>query len=67
MGATNELRIVSKGGSATLYINGTRFDVISGKLPEGGQRVGFTIEAPEKGMATFALDNLKVNAVAAGK
>jgi hypothetical protein len=65
VGAENELRVVTKGDTATLYINGERFNSITGVLPNEGQHLGFTVEAPEKGKVTFAIDNAEVRTPAA--
>jgi hypothetical protein len=62
IGAENTLRVVTQGDSATFYINGQKFDAITGTPPSNGQHIGFTVEAPAKGKATFALDNVEVHA-----
>ena len=54
-----------KGDTATLYINGERFNSITGVLPNEGQHLGFTVEAPEKGKVAFAIDNAEVRTPAA--
>jgi hypothetical protein len=60
VGAVNQLRVVTKGRNATLYVNDQKFDSITVKNAPGTQRIGFTVEAPEDsgGKATFAFDNL---------
>lgn len=64
VGAVNELRVLLEGNRATLFINGEAFDSIVGTAPAGGSHIGFTIEAPQNGNATFALDNVEVRDVA---
>ena len=56
----NEIEVVTRGHQATFYINGERFDDISGLEPDGGQHIGFTVEAPEGGHAVFVADDLQV-------
>jgi len=58
----NSLRVVTKGNRASFYINGSKFDTITGQAPTGGQHVGFVVEAPEGGPATFRLDDVNVTA-----
>ncbi|HZP20719.1 MAG TPA: hypothetical protein VFB16_11000 [Bauldia sp.] len=60
-GATNELRVVTNGTKAVLYINGTAFQTIEG-TPPARQHIGFTAEAPaNNGSATFSFDDVAVN------
>ncbi|MEJ0097507.1 MAG: hypothetical protein WDM84_05670 [Bauldia sp.] len=58
----NELEVVTRGHLATLIINGDRFDDVAGEEPDGGQHVGFSVQAPDAGDATFAIDDLLVTA-----
>jgi hypothetical protein len=62
IGAVNELRVVTRGPSATFYVNDQKFDMVTVKTAPGTQHIGFTVEAPEAtgGKATFAFDNLQV-------
>jgi hypothetical protein len=59
-GATNELRIVTKGNQAALYINETKFADFTGMAPDNGQQIGVFATSPEEGAAHYAFDNLKV-------
>jgi hypothetical protein len=59
-GAINELRVSTVGSDATLYVNGTEFNRISGSPPERGQQIGLLAASPEQGPAMFAFDGLKV-------
>src|SRR5665213_103339 len=62
-GATrfNELEVVTRGHDAALYINGGHFDDVAGQEPDGGQHVGFTVEAPDTSDAVFVADDLTVS------
>jgi hypothetical protein len=59
-GHSNELEVVTHGPQASLYINGDHFSDILGGVPDGGQHVGFSFQAPEDGDVEFAVDDLKV-------
>ena len=59
----NEIEVVTRGHQATFYINGEHFDDIAGLEPDGGQHVGFTVEAPDAGDAAFVADDLKVSEI----
>ena len=59
----NEIEVITRGHQATFLINGVHFDDISGLEPDGGQHVGFTVEAPDTGPAVFVADDLKVTAI----
>ena len=41
-GTTNELRVTTVGGNATFYLNGTRFQTLTGTPPEKGQQIADT-------------------------
>lgn len=59
-GAINELRVTTVGSDATLYVNGTEFNKISGSPPEKGQQIGLFAASPDQGQATFAFEGLRV-------
>jgi hypothetical protein len=59
-GTTNELRVTTVGNNATFYLNGTKFQTISGTRPEKGQQIGLMAVSPESGSARFAFDDLRV-------
>jgi hypothetical protein len=63
-GASNELRVVTVGNHATLYINGQQVASFQGRVPEGGSLVGLYTESFEQPVvARFA--ELKVTEPAA--
>jgi hypothetical protein len=59
-GATNELRVTTVGNNATFYLNGTKFNTLSGTPPDKGQQIGLMAVSPETGTASFAFDDLRV-------
>ena len=59
-GATNQLRVVTKGKVATFYVNGKKFRDLNGQPPGGGQEIGVIGTSPKKGVATYAFANFKI-------
>lgn len=59
-GAVNELRVVTKGNQATVYLNETEVGQFKGVAPNNGQRIGVFVASPEAGAARFTFDNLKI-------
>lgn len=59
-GAVNDLRVVTRGDRATLYLNGAQFAEFDGVPPNSGQQIGIFVASPESGTARFAFDNLRV-------
>jgi hypothetical protein len=57
----NELEVVTRGHDAAFYINGEHLDDIAGREPDGGQHIGFTVEAPDTSDAVFVADDLTVS------
>ncbi len=45
--ATNELRVVTVGNRATVYINGQQVATLRGKAPEGGSMIGMFVESAD--------------------
>jgi hypothetical protein len=58
--AVNELRVVTRGDRATLYLNDEEFAEFDGVPPNEGQQIGVFAASPESGTARFAFDNLRV-------
>jgi hypothetical protein len=56
-GSTNELRVVTLGNKATFFINGKKFNEITGIPPDNGQEVGFIASSPEKGVASYGFSD----------
>jgi hypothetical protein len=62
-GKVNRLRVVTRGGVARAYINGSLFREIGAAVPPpAAQKVGLIAASPRNGAAQFAFDNLKVTA-----
>lgn len=62
LNAENELRVITQGGTATLYINDVKFDTVTGTAMPA-QHLGFTVQGPDESGATFAVDKVEVRAV----
>ena len=62
-GATviNELRVITSGKTAKLFINGTLFKDVKGQPPKDGSLIGLLACSPNESSATIAFDNLVVN------
>lgn len=59
-GATNQLRVVTKGNQATFYINGQQFAQLRGTPPTDGQQIGLLASSPDNASSTYGVANLKV-------
>jgi 3-keto-disaccharide hydrolase len=56
----NELRVVTRGDRATLYLNDADFAEFDGVPPTDGQQVGVFVASPESGTARFAFDDFRI-------
>ncbi len=66
VGAVNNIRVVTQGPKALLYVNDVHVQTITGQPPAGGQLVGLIGEALEKADYTVhAFDNFSVSPSAA--
>ena len=59
-GTSNELRVTTVGNEATFYVNGAKFETLTGSPPDNGQQIGFLAVSPEKAAARFAFDDFRV-------
>ena len=59
-GETNELRVVTKEHTATIYVNGVELASFRGQHPEGGQTVGLIAESWSKDTTRYEFAHLKV-------
>ena len=64
-GAVNQLRVMTTGRTAKLFINGKLFKEVQGQPPAGGQEIGLLACAGEKQAAAVGFDNLVVAAAGA--
>lgn len=62
-GATviNELRVITDGAKAKLFINGTLFREVKGQPPKNGSEIGLLACSPDNASAHVAFDNMVVN------
>jgi hypothetical protein len=60
MGQVNQLRVVTKGNQATVYINDKEVVSFKGQPPEGGSAVGASGQSPEKSEAVWEFSDLKI-------
>jgi hypothetical protein len=62
-GATviNELRVITRGRAAKLYVNGQFFKQVKGQPPKDGSLIGLMACAPNEASAHIAFSNLVVN------
>lgn len=58
--ASNELRVVVKGKTATFYVNGKKFKQINGQPPADGWLVGLRAFGAGKDGVTYSFDDFKV-------
>ncbi len=61
IGGPNTLRVVTKGNSVSLFINGQSIGGLNVMAPAGGGMVGFEAEGSAKGPADYAFTNLTVS------
>jgi hypothetical protein len=60
-GAVNTLRLVTKGNSLTLYVNGQSVGSLGVMAPQGGGGVGIEGEGAAKGTSDYTFSNLTVS------
>ena len=64
-GAVNEVRVVTVGNEATIYLNGQKYRTIKGQPPENGQQIGIRATSTKDERSVFAFDGVKVTEPAA--
>jgi hypothetical protein len=62
-GAVNELKVVTEGNMAKLYLNGKLFKEVRGQPPKDGQQVGLLACSPNDEAARVGFDDFVVNDV----
>ena len=58
--ANNQVRVLIKGKTATLYVNGTKFRQVTGKPPDNGWQFGLRAASPKNSRATYGFDDIKL-------
>lgn len=56
----NHLRVVTKGGQATLYVNDKQVALINGQPPPGGGEIGVIAQSGPRTRDVYEFSNLKV-------
>jgi hypothetical protein len=58
--AENEIRVVTVGNAATIYVNGQEYATIRGQPPAEGQQIGLRATSPRNERAVWTFDDVKV-------
>jgi hypothetical protein len=59
-GAENQVKVLTKGTKATIFINGKEAISFSGQPPQGGTLTGFKVASGPEGSNVVAFSNLKL-------
>ena len=59
-GAENQVKVVTKGNRATVFINGKEVISLSGQPPQGGTLIGFKVASGPEGTNTVAFSNFQL-------
>jgi hypothetical protein len=59
-GAENQVKVVTKGNKATIFVNGKEVISISGQPPQGGSLVGFKVASGPEGANSVAFSNFQL-------
>jgi hypothetical protein len=59
-GAENQVKVVTKGNQATIFINGKEVLSFAGQPPEGGSEIGFKVNSGPEGSNSVAFSNFQV-------
>ena len=60
-GVENQVKVVTKGNNATIFINGKEVIALNGQPPEGGSLIGFKAASGPEGINTVAFGNLQIS------
>ena len=66
-GVVNELRVVTVGNAATIYVNGQEYGTIKGQPPSDGQQIGVRATSPRNDRAVWGFDDVRITAPEAPK
>jgi hypothetical protein len=59
-GAENQVKVVTKGNQATVFINGKEVVSFSGQPPQGGTLIGFKVASGPEGSNSVAFSNFQL-------
>ena len=59
-GAENQVKVVTKGNKATVFINGKEVISLSGQPPQGGTLIGFKVASGPEGANSVAFSNFQL-------
>jgi len=59
-GAESQVKVVTKGNQATIFINGKEVVSFAGQPPEGGSLIGFLVSGAPEGSNSVAFSNFQV-------
>ncbi len=59
-GAENQVKVVTKGNKATVFMNGKEVISLSGQPPQGGSLVGFKVASGPEGANSLAFSNFQL-------
>ena len=60
LGQTNDLRVITNGHTATLFVNGVQITTFKGQHPQGGGAIGLMADSYSKQPARFEFARLRV-------
>jgi hypothetical protein len=61
-GVVNELRVMTLGNAATIYVNGQEYGTIKGQPPSDGQQIGVRATSPRNDRAVWGFDDIRISA-----
>jgi hypothetical protein len=59
-GAFNQIRVVTTGNTASIYVNDQFYATMKGQPPSDGQQIGIRATSPRNDRAIWAFDNIKI-------
>jgi hypothetical protein len=59
-GVVNEIRVVTLGNTATIYVNGQEYGTIKGQPPSVGQQIGVRATSPRNDRAVWGFDDIRI-------
>ena len=59
-GVVNQIRVVTAGNTASIYVNGEFYATMKGQPPADGQQIGVRATSPRNDRAIWGFDNMKI-------